>query len=88
MSISGIPTDNRIVDRDGRLVMAWQAFLESINLWLGPVGSSGTTAHRPTDSSRHPLYIGQAYFDTTLGFPVYVKSRNPTVWVDGAGATH
>lgn len=88
MSLNAVPPDMQIVDRNGRLVHAWQAFMESIGLWLGPVGQSGATANRPTDSSRHPLYIGQAYFDTTLGFPVYVKSRNPTVWVDGAGATH
>lgn len=87
MSINAMPTDTHITDREGRLTMAWQSFMESINLWLGPVGNSGTTAKRPTDSGRHPLYIGQSYFDTTLGFPVYVKSKNPTVWVDGSGTT-
>jgi hypothetical protein len=87
MSINAIPTDNQIVDKSGRLMSSWQAFLESINLWLGPVGNSGTTANRPKASSRHPLYVGQGYFDVTLGFPVYVKSLNPTVWVDGSGTT-
>ena len=88
MSLTPTPPDNQITDRNGRLTGIWQAFMDSIGFWLGPVGQSGTTTNRPTDSSLHPLYIGQAYFDTTLGFPVYVKSRNPTVWVDGAGATH
>jgi hypothetical protein len=87
MSIAPIPTDTHIVDKTGRLMFTWQSFFESINTWLGPVGSSGATANRPQDSSRKPLYIGQAYFDSTLGFPVYVKSRNPTVWVDGSGTT-
>jgi hypothetical protein len=85
MSINALPTDMRIVDSEGRITPQWQAFMESVNLWLSPVGSSGTTANRPTDSSRRPLYIGQRYFDTSLGFAVYVKSRNPTVWVDGSG---
>jgi hypothetical protein len=80
-----MPTDSRIADKNGVITFVWLSFMESINLWLGPVGDSGTTAKRPSDSSRHPLYVGQAYFDTTLGFPVYVKSRNPTVWVDGSG---
>jgi hypothetical protein len=88
MSINAVPPDNTIADRNGRLTAVWQAFMDSIGLWLGPVGQSGPTANRPADSSRHPLYIGQAFFDTSLGFPVYVKSRNPTVWVDGAGVTH
>lgn len=87
MSINAIPTDPRIVDRAGLLTTVWRAFFESINLWLGPVGNAGTTANRPLYSDRHPLYVGQAYFDTSLGFPVYVKSLNPTVWVDGAGTT-
>ena len=87
MSLNAIPPDSRIVTKDGLLTFAWQAFMESINFWLGPVGNAGSTANRPTDTSRHPLYIGQAYFDTSLGFPVYVKSRNPTVWVDGSGTT-
>lgn len=58
--------------------------------WFARVGSrivaleqSGVTANRPTTG----LWIGRRYFDTTLGKPVYVKSLNPTVWVDGAGTT-
>jgi hypothetical protein len=31
------------------------------------------------------LYIGQPFFDATLGYLVNVKSLNPTVWVNGAG---
>ena len=87
MSLSPLPPDPKISDRQGELTAAWQAFMESINYWLQPVGAVGPTANRPTDNSRRPLYIGQGYFDTTLGFPVYVKSRNPTVWVDGGGTT-
>lgn len=46
------------------------------------VGSStsGTTAQRPV-----PTFVGQPYFDTTLGFMVWCKQLSPAVWVDAAG---
>lgn len=44
----------------------------------GPV--SGTTANRPTG-----VAVGQAYFDTTLGKPVWFKATS--TWVDAIGAT-
>lgn len=85
MSINPVPSDNRITDGQGRLALIWQAFFASVHDWLGPVGQSGATANRPTDSDRNPLYVGQTYFDTTLTKPIWVKSRNPTVWVDATG---
>lgn len=42
------------------------------------VPPSGTTANRPTTQ----LQIGQFYFDTTLGFPIW---WNGTDWVDATG---
>ena len=42
--------------------------------------TSGTTAKRPTG-----VAVGFAYFDTTLGKPIYFKSTD--VWVDSTGAT-
>lgn len=45
--------------------------------------ASGTTANRPTTD----LWVGRQYFDTTLGYPVFVKSIGPDVWVNGAGTT-
>jgi hypothetical protein len=86
MSLTPIPTNNLVTDGQGRLQAVWQTFMESVNYWLRPLGQSGTTATRPLDSSGIQLYIGQMYFDTTLGKPIWVKSRNPTVWVDATGA--
>ena len=40
----------------------------------------GTTAERPAAQ----LTVGQFYFDTTLGKPIWWKGA---VWVDGAGTT-
>ncbi len=86
MPINPIPTDPVIVDQNRRLTQVYQAFLSSVHDWLGPVGMSGSTADRPLNSSRNPLYVGQQYFDTTLGKPVFVLQLNPTVWVDATGA--
>lgn len=48
---------------------------------LGQTGS-GPTANRPV-----PTLVGQAYFDTTLGFMVWAKQLSPAIWVDAAGVT-
>jgi len=85
MSLNPVPPDNTIADKNGRLTPAWQAFFSSLHDFAGPLGNSGSTADRPNDSTRNPFYVGQFYFDTTLNKPIWVKSRNPTVWVDATG---
>jgi hypothetical protein len=42
------------------------------------VPSSGITADRPTER----LVVGQYYFDTTVGLPIYWDGTN---WIDAAG---
>lgn len=43
---------------------------------------AGTT----TTATRPPTpVIGQHTFDTTIGRPIWCRSLNPVVWVDGAG---
>jgi hypothetical protein len=42
--------------------------------------ASGDTASRPTLS----LLVGQFYFDTTLGIPIWYDGTN---WVDATGTT-
>jgi hypothetical protein len=44
------------------------------------VPPSGTTANRPTER----LEVGQYYFDTTLGIPIWYDGTN---WVDATGGT-
>ena len=87
MSLQPIPADIQLADKTGRLTPPWQSWLAQVFYWLRPAGNTGTTAQRPTDSSTSPLYVGQSYFDATLGLPVWVKSRGPTVWVNASGAT-
>jgi uncharacterized protein YjdB len=42
------------------------------------IPASGTTANRPTES----LQVGQYYFDTSLGYPIY---WNGSQWVNAFG---
>jgi hypothetical protein len=86
MPINPIPTDPVIVDTKQRLTPVYQAFFSSVHDWLGAVGQSGPTSQRPVSTAQNPVYIGQEYFDTTLGFPVWLKQLNPMVWVNAAGA--
>lgn len=62
---------------------AWIQWITKLATFAGSVSDYGTTANRPTKN----LFIGRPYFDQTLGFPVYVKTVTPVVWVDGSGAT-
>jgi hypothetical protein len=87
MSVSPVPADPRMVDGTGMLLRTWQAFFSSVYYWLRPTGASGTTSTRPVSSSSVQLFVGQTYFDTTLGKPVWVKSLSPTVWCDATGSS-
>ena len=44
------------------------------------IPASGSTADRPTNR----LTVGQTYFDTTLGYPIWYDGTN---WVDSTGGT-
>lgn len=39
----------------------------------------------PTSARPIPSFIGQQYFDTDLGFVVWVKQLSPAVWVTASG---
>jgi len=45
---------------------------------------SGVTANRPISTLQVPMPIGQFYFDTTLGYPIW---WNGTVWKNASGTT-
>lgn len=69
-------------DKVGNFTPAWAGWFSQAQQILQDLSSAGTTALRPTNA----LYTGKFYFDTTLGLPVWVKSVNPTVWVNASGA--
>lgn len=84
MSLSPVPTLRNIdAERKVQIDPIWIAWLNSVQFWLFPTGQFGTTANRPTTN----LYIGRRYYDTTLGYPVWVHAISPSiVWHNGAGA--
>lgn len=49
---------------------------------LANAPSSGPTGSRPI-----PSFIGQPFFDTTLGFMIWCSQTVPAVWVDAAGVS-
>ena len=56
--------------------------LSALQLFIlgGIAVTSGPTANRPT-----PSFVGQSYFDTSLGFMVWASQISPATWVDAAG---
>lgn len=70
-----------IVDKNGKMLPPWLGWFSALNNVVQTFGSNGATTARPTSN----LFVGQQFFDTTLGYPVFIKSLNPTVWVNGAG---
>lgn len=71
----------RDVPKNVTIPASWVSWISKIRFYAGSVGESGTTAERPTKN----LWVGRRFFDTTLGYPVYVKTVATQVWVDGTG---
>jgi hypothetical protein len=46
------------------------------------IPDAGTTANRPIDTGDIKLQIGQYYFDTTIGRPIWWNGTN---WINAAG---
>lgn len=85
MSLSPVPTAAAMLDKAGNLTIAWLSWFSRLFAVASTVNNSGATAARPVGSAQIPLMIGQSYFDTTLGIPVWIASLNPTVWVNATG---
>lgn len=63
------------------MTVPWLSWVDRVHAAVSSLYQSGTTANRPTEL----LWVGRSYFDTTLGYPVWVKSVKPAVWVSAAG---
>lgn len=72
------------VDDNGALVIDSYAFLSDLQRIAFYSTRSGPTASRPTATSYR--WVGMPYFDTTLGFPVWLKTASSNAWVDATGA--
>jgi hypothetical protein len=66
--------------RDDQLNQNLRIYFNNLDNFLTVISTpqNGATADRPTQS----LQVGQFYFDTTLGYPVWYDG---TDWVDAAG---
>lgn len=77
------PPPNSAVDQNGgTILVSWATFFTNVYNICSALTQSGTTAQRPTKF----LWVGRMYYDTTLGFPVWVNSVNPVVWHRANGA--
>lgn len=60
-------------------------FLHACEGLLNAITKSGPTAARPT-STMQWRFVGMPYFDTDLGFSVFLKQAGSTsIWVDATG---
>jgi len=68
--------------RDDQLNQNLRIYFNNLDNFLVAISTpqNGTTANRPTQN----LQIGQFYYDTTLGIPIF---WNGTVWKNASGTT-
>ena len=67
---------------DDQLNQNLRIYFNNLDKFLTVISTpqNGTTANRPTQN----LQIGQFYYDTTLGIPIWY---NGTVWKNASGTT-
>src|SRR3990167_5213971 len=75
---------------DGKLLTInvrpeWASLFASLQAVAYAQTRSGTTAQRPT-SEMNGRYRGMPYFDTSLGYTVFLNYASSNVWVDATGA--
>jgi len=68
------PVPANIALVSGQVNYPWVSWFEKIH---AKFNRNGTTSKRPLVS----VEVGDQYFDSTLGYPIWVKSINPIVWV-------
>ena len=77
LPLAPIEYDQRQQDQFQYALRLYFNQLDAYNI-ASSVPDSGTTANRPVQQ----LQIGQFYFDTTLGYPIWYDG---TDWVDASG---
>jgi hypothetical protein len=60
----------------------WGQWLQEVTRVTNNQQRSGTTLERPDKQVR----VGDFYYDTDLGKPVWIDSVDPIVWHDGSGS--
>ena len=74
-----------LVSENGQITLDWAAYFHSLNDTLFALSRSGPTGSRP-DTGTPGRYIGEPYFDNTIGKPVFLKTASSSAWVDATGA--
>lgn len=71
---------------DASLSLAMRSIIEMFQRIAGAFNNPefGTTVNRPVAVPGFPLVTGQAFFDTTLGKPIWYKASTAQ-WVDATG---
>lgn len=77
---------SKISEQNGIVAIDWAAFFHSVQQISFALSRSGPTSSRPT-SDLDGRWIGEPFFDTTLGQMVFLQSVNPDVWVTWGAAT-
>lgn len=66
----------------------WIPWFQSVQSLLNTVIVNGTGVQSgPTSARPIPTIVGQTYFDTTLGEPIWCKITTGPVWVNAAGVS-
>jgi len=74
MSLPKAPFQSAIQGAANLVEAVWQQWFDRVQEIISANTSSGPTAGRPTQN----LFVGQQYFDTDLGKPVY---WNGSTWI-------
>ena len=83
LPVGPVDYDQRYVDQLTNVMRLYFSQVDNFTQ-AAAVPLSGVTANRPIESVQIPLPIGQFYFDTTLGYPIW---WNGTVWKNASGTT-
>jgi hypothetical protein len=83
LPIGPVDYDQRYIDQ---LINAFRLYFTQVDNFTQAVAAPlyGTTGDRPIETVQVPIPIGQTYFDTTLGIPIW---WNGTVWKNASGTT-
>lgn len=84
MSLSPYPNDQigKVVGSNlVTMSKEFQAWIAQNWMYVQALGGYDVSTNRPTKN----LYNGMMFFDSTLGKPIFLKSQNPSVWVDATG---
>jgi hypothetical protein len=79
--IAPVKYDQRYTDQVSNSMRLYYSQIDSFTQAIA-IPLSGVTADRPIENVQVPIAIGQLYFDTTLGYPVW---WNGVDWVNASG---